>query len=52
MGSYCVLGKEKECAKARKEFLAAHDGKLPEKYKRTTLDSCMYCPSWMVTDDV
>lgn len=44
---YCVRNLEEECAKARKEIKEKNNGKLPEKYKHTTLDSCLYCPAFM-----
>jgi hypothetical protein len=49
MTGYCVKGEEqeKECQKARKRVLEKHNGKLPKKYERTSLDSCLYCPSFM-----
>jgi hypothetical protein len=47
--SYCVQGKEKECQKAREKVKKANGGKLPEKFKGTTLESCIYCSAFMVS---
>ena len=44
---YCLQGKEQECADARKKVLEENHGKLPKKYERTTLQSCLYCGSFM-----
>jgi len=47
MTGYCLVRKEKECAKAREEVLKQYNGRLPEKFKHTALDSCLYCGSFM-----
>ena len=47
MVGYCLKGKENVCQKAREQFLKENKGKLPKKYEHITLQSCLYCGSFM-----
>lgn len=47
MTGYCIKNKEKECENVRQEILRKNKGKLPKKYKHTSVESCLYCSEYM-----